>query len=115
MGIKIGNLGGTLYYEDTPLLEFKFINGSLVNCVLLVEEGTPMLPFEIHSLGVNETAIKRFWEERITPHTRQGIDEYLSTTPVKYYHPERMLRYCSGKCIHDKYWLDCDDDNSCWE
>lgn len=109
---SVGNLGGVLYYDDTPIVRFKFIRGYLEEYQLL---SNSLLPFEIRDGIVNGDRLTRFFEARITPDTRIGINEELAKTPIKYYHPERIIRYSSGKCIHDHYWLECDDDNSCWE
>ena len=111
---KIGNLGGTLYYEDTPIMRFKFIRGALQSYEVLCNNRN-MLPYECIRDGVGTDSIIKFFEARITPETRIGFNALLATTPIKYYHPERIIRYQSGKCIHDRYWLECDDDNSCWD
>lgn len=110
---KIGNLGGVLHKDSTPILKFKFRSGMLVESTLLTDDRR-LLPMELYEDGVDTFTLSAFFEARITPPTRQGINELLSTTPIKYYNPERMIRYNSGKCIHDKYWVQCDDDMSCW-
>lgn len=111
--IKVGNLGGVLYYKDVPLLEFKFERGILVKSNLLTDKMN-LLPFELWK-EINGWNLTKFFDERITPSTRQGIDKFLAGTVVKYYHPERMIRYGSGRCIHDHYWVECDDDDTCWQ
>lgn len=110
---KIGNLGGTLYKENIPILRFKFRSGMLVESESLTDDRR-VLPMELYEGGVDTFTLSAFFEERITPPTRQGINELLAATPVKYYDPERIIRYNSGRCIHDKYWVQCDDDNTCW-
>lgn len=113
--LDLGNLGGTLYYKELPILNFKFKKNKLVSMELLVEKDCVRLPVEFRLYGVSGNNLVKFFEARITPSTRQGLDEFLAQTPVKYYYPERIIRYNSGRCIHDYYWVECDDDNSCWE
>lgn len=113
MRLKVGNLGGTIYFDSIPLVRFKFIKGSLVFSELL--NTNHVLPFEFEDMGINEESIIKFFDERITPDTRIGIHERLKETPIEYYYPERIIRYSSGRCIHDRYWLECDDDEACWQ
>ena len=112
--LDLGNLGGTLYYKEIPLFEFKFNrDGSVTHKV--INDDLDLYPFEMRFGEINANTITRFFNERITPSTRIGLDEVLANSPIKYYHPERIIRYSSGRCIHDPYWLKCNDDNSCWE
>jgi hypothetical protein len=110
--ISVGNLGGTLYKEDIPIIKFKFIRNSL-NELEVYTRDRKVVPFEFWN-EVNEYQIIKFFDERITPDTRQGLNESLAQTPIKYYYPERIIRYSTGHCIHDRYWLECDDDDTCW-
>jgi hypothetical protein len=110
---RVGNLGGTIYYENTPITKFKFVGGQLKELEVYSTD-KKIIPFEFFD-GVDAKSIIKFFDERITPETRQGLTEELKKTPIQYYHEERLIRYCSGRCIHDKYWLDCDDDRTCWE
>lgn len=108
----IGNLGGILYYKDKPLIKFKFMSGMLVDYEPLVE-GLQFMPHDIYRNGITN-GLYEFFIDRPTPDTRQGIHEQLKETPIQYYHVERMLRYCHAQSIHDCYWIEQDDDVSCW-
>lgn len=110
---KLGNLGGVVYYKDTAVVRFKFKHDMLVDCVILVDN-VNILPFELRHRNTDDGSLRRFFEERMTPYTRDGFHELLASTPVKYYDPERIIRYNKGRCIHDKYWVECDDDDTCW-
>lgn len=110
---KLNNLGGVLYKDDKEVMVFKFQRNMLVKCELLTDD-IRLLPFELRHRNTDDFSVRKFFEERITPPTRDGINELLATTPVKYYDPERIIRYNKGRCIHDKYWVECDDDDTCW-
>lgn len=110
--ISIGNLGGTLLYNDIPIIRFKFIRNHLQELEVYCTD-KKVIPFEFFN-GVTEQSIIKFFDERITPETRQGLNETLSNTEIHYYYPERIIRYSKGICIHDKYHLECDSDNTCW-
>lgn len=112
--LRLDNLGGTLYKNDTPIARFKFRNNRLISKELLTDDAS-LLPFEFERRGLTENTIIEFFDARITPDTRIGLNEALAETLIKYYYPERMIRYNSGKCIHDRYWLECDDDDTCWK
>lgn len=112
--LRIAYLGGTMYRDGTPIFKFKFDNDKLVSSEMLTDNQT-LLPFEIRRYGLSEWSIRTMFSMRITPPTRQGFDEMLAKTPIKYYHPERIIRWQKGRCAHDRYWLDCDDDKRCWD
>lgn len=109
---SVGNLGGILYNKETPILRFKFVKGVLRECEAFTDNMN-LMPFDIVRHGLWEGVVE-FFSDRCTPDTRQGIHETLKETPMQYYHPERMLRYCHAQCIHDNYWIEQDDDNTCW-
>lgn len=109
---SIGNFGGVLYNKDMPVLEFKFNNGYPVSYKLLVDN-IRLLPFDFQFHDLFD-GLMNFFGDRCTPDTRIGIHEDLKKTPIEYYHVERMLRYCHAQCIHDCYWVEQDNDNSCW-
>lgn len=110
---SVGNMGGVLYWKDTPLIEFKFKRGMLMNIEKLTDD-KGLLPFEITEHGL-EDGLEMFIVERPTPDTRIGIHEELKKTPIQYYNVERMLRYCHAQSVHDCYWIKQDDDVFCWD
>ena len=107
----VGRLGGVLYYKDIPVLNFKFDGGYPVKYEVLNDK---YLPFELKLFGVFDGLIS-FFDDRCTPDTRIGIHELISKTPIQFYDKERLLRYCHGQCIHDCFWIEQDDDISCWK
>lgn len=116
MKFSLGNLGGILYYKDTPLLQFKFRRDVLESLNMLVDRNDPRLPVEfIINKVPDDTKLHIFFEDRTTPETRIGLDDMMKQTVVQYYYPERIIRYSGGKCIHDQFHLVCDDDDSCWK
>lgn len=115
MQIRLGNLGGTIMCGDRPILRFKFVRDQLSD-IEIYDVNTRPVPFEFSfDKKIGEQEIRDFFDARITPDTRIRINELLAKTPVKYYDPERIIRYNSGKCIHDPFWVDCDDDKTCWK
>lgn len=113
--IKLHNLGGTIMLGDTPILEFKFVRDEATYIGPLNTE-CENLPFEFTDVEeVTPRLIRCFFDARIVPSTRIGINEALAKTKIQYYDPERIIRYQQGRCIDDNYWLKCDDDETCWE
>ena len=110
---SIGNLGGILYYKETPILKFKFNHGIPMEYEVLTDN-LNLLPFEFKFHGLYDGLIL-FFEDRPTPDTRIGIHEELEKTPIQYYDIERLLRYNHAQCIHDCYWIEQDNDISCWK
>lgn len=111
---NLRNLGGTLYFKDLPVLEFKFVNNRLKKANVLSDAGIKQHPI-FYLFGVSENSIKRVFESRTTPRERQGLEESLKKANLGSYDPERINRYTSSRCIHDNFWLDCDDDKTCWK
>ena len=116
MKFSLGNLGGTLYFEDVPLFTFKYNRDVLERFELLVPRSDTRLPVEF---AINKVSDDRklhiFFEDRTTPETRIGLAEEMAKTPVQYYYPERIIRYSKGRCAHDTFWLLCDEDETCWK
>lgn len=106
------NLGGTLYWRNYPVVEFKFNCGMLVEAEQLTDD-KGLLPFEITEHGLWD-GLEMFIMDRPTPDGRIGIHEKLKETPIQYYNVERMLRYCHAQSVHDCYWIKQDNDISCW-
>lgn len=102
--IKLNNLTGTIMLGDTSLVHFQFSKDVLVNAELLCHD-VAKLPIEFKKGIVNDRLIRCFFEERITPDTRQGLQEKLHENGMEYYDPETLIRFQHGRCIADKYWL----------
>ena len=114
MSLRLNNLGGTIMCEGKELIYFKFERDSLQEARFLTNDKYPM-PFEFQGLStVTEKSLRDFFDARITPDTRIGIHEELAMTKIGYYDPERMIRFNNGKCIHDWYYMVCDNDMTCW-
>ena len=113
--IQLCNLGGTIYYRDLPIVTFKYKHDRL-QYVSEINKECKVLPFEFLGIDkVTDNLLRCFFDARIVPETRIGLNEELLKTPVKYYNPERIIRYQKGTCIHDDFWVKCDDDNECWD
>lgn len=109
----VGRLGGILYHKDVPILRFK-CNGCYPMYYELLSDNTAIYPVEFLNNDIND-GIVEFFIDRCTPDTRQNINEVLKETPIQYYNVERILRYCHAQSIHDCYWIEQDDDVSCWK
>lgn len=110
--INLGNLGGTLFYQDYPLLKFKYVDDILQNAMLLSNR---YLPLEFEDFIIDDMRLRLFFQARIVPRTRHRIDEDLAESPIGYYHPERIIRYQNGTTFADPYYLVCDGDKTCWK
>lgn len=110
----VGQFGGILYFKDIPVLKFKFKGGYPVEYELVGDKRFLPADFELNGYDLFRGLVS-FFSDRCTPDTRIGIHETLAATPIKYYHVERMLRYNHAQCIHDCFWVEQDNDNSCWD
>lgn len=114
--INLGNFGGTLWHSKTPLCEFKFRNDRLDDTAVKVLCYEPFLiPLPMLDYFNNERW-HLFFDSQCVPSTRHRIDEDLLKTGVlTSYNPEQILRYTKGRNDANHYWVDCDNDTSCWE
>jgi hypothetical protein len=105
------DLGGVLKKKisNIDLVKFKYRNGVLVELKALCTDDT-LYPFDFNSKNVNQKRLEEFLFDRLTPPTRQGLHEDLILAGIPYYDPEAIIRYSSGRCIHDSYWIECDND-----
>ena len=54
----------------------------------------------------------RFVRSRIIPHGRANIREIMNSAGIKYYNEFDMLMYTSGRCSHDRMYLDEIDEDT---
>lgn len=113
--IRLDNLGGTIYYKNEKVVSFKYERDILI-FVSEINRQCSLLPYEFLNVDrATDHLIRCFFDARIVPETRIGLNELLAKTEIQYYYPERIIRYQSGRCIHDEFWLKCDDDRTCWD
>ena len=104
---SLGNLKGTIMYENIPLVKFEYDGGMFVDAELLCYDKT-ILPFDFVDFVVNEDRVTTFFEERVTPDTRINIDIELKKYGLYPYNPETLIRYQNGRCFDDDYWVKFD-------
>ena len=110
--LNFGNLGGVIYSGKTPICRFKYFKGEVDELVTLDMSAKP-LPFEfIGRQRITSYDLYNFFDARITPETRIGLEDEMSKAGLSYYDPEALIRVSGGKCIHDCYTIDCDNDDS---
>lgn len=101
----LGNLSGTIYNDTTPIVEFKCDNGSLIE-TRIVEQDKSKYPFEFFMYGFSQKSFENFFDDRMTPSSRQNMSDYLKAIGISHYDPLLIIKHNNGKCIHDKYWVD---------
>lgn len=113
--INVGNLGGVLYKENTPLCSFKFIDDRLVQDKIVIYDWDPFnLPLPMVDY-YDDVRWHMFWDSQCIPRTRHRLMEDLQRAGVfTDYVPEQILRYTKGRNWANSYWIKCDDDISCW-
>lgn len=113
--LNFGYLGGTLYYDTTPLCKFKFVNGHFnKRAVEIFCTAENLRPYLIDDYTLS-FGWQIFLEEQITPASRQNILVDLAEhTPIRGYNPEQILRYTKGRNAANLHWIMCDRDYSCW-
>ena len=96
----LGNLSGIIMKKDEPVLRFAYKDGFLTDKEVI---NASLLPFDMLD-EVCERTIDNFFYYRVTPLTRQGLEESLKEygIPPEY---EAMIRAGNGRCIHDDYWV----------
>lgn len=113
--MNVGNFGGTLYYNDTQLCDFKFINGEFSLENLVVYDTTlSYLPFPLRSYE-DTVGWKSFILSRLIPEWRYEISQdLLSKSPLQEYNEEQLLRFTKARVMTDNYWVREDYDLRCW-
>jgi len=110
--LNFGNLGGTICSEGIPICKFKYLRGEVDELATLNLTTNP-LPFEfIGRQKISSFDLYNFFDARITPETRIGLDKEMAEVGLAYYDPEALIRISGGKCIHDCYTVECDKDES---
>lgn len=109
--IFLGNLGGTLCLDKMELIHFKFKSDRLVNSQIVTKVG---LPYEFASGECNSHLLHCFFNARIAPKSQFKLDKKLIDAGIRYYIPERIIRFQYGQSTIDRYWLAPDNDATCW-
>jgi hypothetical protein len=102
--IRYNDVGGIIMKNDTPLVEFKYRQSRLIKVKLLTDVNN--LPIEYKGVLNKYRATDLFLRDRITPPTRQFINEDLKKVGIAYYDPDAMLKLNKGRNMEDQYWVD---------
>lgn len=114
--LELGSLGGCLYYKDVPLCAFKFINDRFQYSKIKIFDTEDVWKSPVLLDYNKEFYWRQFFEDQITPDTRQNILEDLRRlTPMRYYIPEQLLRWTECRNVQNQYWVICDEDELCWD
>lgn len=93
--------------NEQPLLHFVYRKDVLKSAELLCYD-EHILPFEFRKKVVNDHLLRCFFDARITPDTRIGLQEELEANDMPYYDPETLIRHQQGRCFDDDYWFKLD-------
>lgn len=101
---RLTNLGGTIMWEDEPLVDFTIQRGEVTVCNVIGNQSA-YLPVEYCAMKSKEAATLLFLEDPVTPITRIGLDKDLKEAGMKYYDPTTLIRYNKGRNASDHYWV----------
>lgn len=93
MLLNLGNLGGILYYDNIPFLQFKYLNNELIAMELLSLDDV-VLPVEFDSGFFTDKRLRRFFYRRMLASSVEimgSVENYLKET--------------KATCLTDEYWL----------
>ena len=112
---NFGNIGGTLMYSDTPLCKFKFINGFLdKQSIVVLSDNEKLMPIYMSSY-TDESGWSAYLNDQIAPRHRYRLLEDLAEyTPIREYIPEQLLRWSYCRNCANHWWVQVDDDLTCW-
>lgn len=99
----IRDLEGTLYYSDTPVIEFVIKDRELKYSKEL-SHGR-YYPAEFDFMGINYDSINHFFAERVVRYGAQEIEDYLDFLELDQYDFEKIVKKMNGWNALDNYWL----------
>lgn len=99
----INNLKGTLYYLDTPLLDFEIKNRELVKAVDL-NEGK-LFPPELALWGVSYGNINAFFQRRTMREGCMFYHEHLRAIGMDRFDFDEYIKKNNGNNNLDNYWV----------
>ena len=103
----ISDLAGTLYYLDTPLLEFCIENRRLVRAVDLSDHR--LYPPELALYGVSYGNINEFFERRTMKENCMFYREHLKAFGMEKFDFDVYIRKNNGNNHLDNYWVKFED------
>ena len=103
----ISNLKGTLYYLETPLLEFEVKNRRLVKAVNL--SGGRMFPPELALYGISYGNLNEFFERRTMKEGCMFYREHLRAIGMEQFDFDEYIRKNNGNNHLDNYWVCFED------
>ncbi len=100
----IRSLGGTLMWENTPLIYFNIKDGKLIDYKRCLSSNK-YYPYELAKLGINYMSFNKFFRERVVLDGSQDIMEYLEAMDMKKYDFETLVKKNHGRNYLDCYWI----------
>lgn len=97
----IRDLEGTLYYSDTPVIEFVIKDRELIYNKEL-SHGI-YYPAEFDFMGINYASINTFFAERVVRYGAQEIEDYLDFLELDQYDFEKIVKKMNGWNALDNY------------
>ena len=102
-----GNYGGTVYYKNIPLFNFKYSDDMLWDLDIITPEYNYKC-FFFKEKGVTTETLDLFLRNRLTPETRHNLRKRYLEAGMPYYNPEWLLRYSKGRTCDDEFWINPD-------
>lgn len=110
---NIENIEGILYFKDTPVIDFKIVNWTLVYAKDL--SNGRFYPWEMHVMGLNYGAFNSFFNDRVVREHAQDIRMYLDFLGLKFYDFNEMILKMNGWDALGCHWVKFKDKGAkCW-
>lgn len=97
------DIEGTLYYKDTPVIEFCIKNYTLQYAKDL--SGGKYYPHQLFTLGVNYLGFNTFFNDRVVRDNAMWIRDYLDKMGLKYYDMEELVKKTNGWDVLGLHWI----------
>ncbi len=99
----LNNLKGTLYYLDTPVLDFEVNKRKLIKSDVL--NNGKLLPPELALYGISYANLNDFFERRTMKENCMYYREHLKNIGMDKFDFDEYIRINDGKNHVDNYWV----------
>jgi len=102
----------TLMHREIPAAEIELDELSHITAINNVYAPEHLPVGTVNKIGVDRTALAKWWSKRSIPASRSGLREALDTLNMSV--PQELLDKCYGLSLSDQYWISPADAPLSW-